>query len=195
MPQPEIAMPVRQGPLLLPWPVRGRPGGWIQFETMLEWRAFVDRLDLDPLVPDIVGTKFARAQKLYLLGWIDADLIKAGELAALVALELAVMDRYGAHFPPRRRRFAALLKHMVEGDGLDDSKLPIITRCGGTAIGQLTGDVRPTLAQRRNAMAHGDPFDGAPTGGLLELVRDLIEYAYRDYLAEAVPRRCVSLIS
>lgn len=95
----------------------------------------------------------------------------------------------------RRFPFAALLKHMVEGDGLDDSKLPIITRCGGTAIGQLTGDVRPTLAQRRNAMAHGDPFDGAPTGGLLELVRDLIEYAYRDYLAEAVPRRCVSLIS
>ena len=34
-------------------------------------------------------------------------------------------------------------------------------------------------------MAHGDPFDGLPTGGLLELVRDLINYAYRDYVAEA----------
>jgi len=33
--------------------------------------------------------------------------------------------------------------------------------------------------------AHGDPLEGLPGGGLLELVRDLIEYAYRDYLAEA----------
>lgn len=185
MPLPDIVLPARQEPLLLPWPVPGRPGGWIQFDDVRDWRAFIDRLRLDPLVPDIIGRKFARAQKLYLLGWLDLDLIKAGELAALVALELAVTDRYSAHFPRRRRRFAALLKHMVEIDGLDDANLPVIARCGGTAIGQLTGAIRPTLAQRRNAMAHGDPFDGAPTGGLLELVRDLIEYAYRDYLAEA----------
>ena len=31
-------------------------------------------------------------------------------------------------------------------------------------------------------MAHGDPFDGFPVGGLLELVRDLIVYSYRDML-------------
>ena len=34
-------------------------------------------------------------------------------------------------------------------------------------------------------MAHGDPFDGLPVGGLLELVRDLINYAYRDFIANA----------
>jgi hypothetical protein len=33
-------------------------------------------------------------------------------------------------------------------------------------------------------LAHGDPFDGLPTGGLLELVRDLINFAYRHYIAE-----------
>jgi hypothetical protein len=34
--------------------------------------------------------KYRRAQKLCYLGWIDGDCIKAGELAALVALELAL---------------------------------------------------------------------------------------------------------
>lgn len=63
----------------------------------------------------------------------------------------------------------------------------MVARCGRTAIGQLVGDIHPTLAERRNALAHGDPFDGLPTGGLLELVRDLINFAYRDYIAEAPP--------
>jgi hypothetical protein len=35
-------------------------------------------------------------------------------------------------------------------------------------------------------MAHGDPFDGFPVGGLLELVRDLITFAYRHFIAESV---------
>ena len=33
--------------------------------------------------------------KLHLLAWIDFDFIKASELVALTALELALMDRYG----------------------------------------------------------------------------------------------------
>ena len=52
-------------------------------------------------------------------------------------------------------------------------------------IGQLTGETSPTLAERRNTLAHGDPFEGLPTSGLLELLRDLINFAYRDYIAEA----------
>lgn len=74
---------------------------------------------------------------------------------------------------------------MVEVDGLTDADIPMVTRCNGTAIGQLTGSTHPTLAERRNLLAHGDPFDGLPTGGLLALVRDLIDYAYRDFMAEA----------
>ncbi|WP_333885786.1 hypothetical protein [Sphingobium yanoikuyae] len=42
--------------------------------------------------------------------------------------------------------------------------------------------MKPTLDERRNALAHGDPFDGMPTSGLVELVRDLISFAYRDRL-------------
>jgi hypothetical protein len=48
-------------------------------------------------------------------------------------------------------------------------------------VGFLTGDNDPGLNKIRNGLAHGDPFDGFPYGGLLELVRDLIEYAYRNW--------------
>jgi hypothetical protein len=32
-------------------------------------------------------------------------------------------------------------------------------------------------------LAHGDPFEGFPVAGLLELTRDLIGFAYRDMLS------------
>lgn len=127
--------------------------------------------------------KYARAQKLYLLGWIDEDLIKAGELVALTTLELALVDRYGTQFPKRKPTFAALLKYLVEHDGLTDAHMPISVRCKSSVIGQLTGTSEPTLSQIRNRMAHGDPFDEFPFAGLLELVRDLITFAYRHFIA------------
>ncbi|WP_221077925.1 hypothetical protein [Burkholderia pseudomallei] len=94
------------------------------------------------------------------------------------------MDRYRTKLKTRERTFAGALKYLVEGDGLTDAQIPMIARCGGSAIGQLIGTHGPTLAERRNAMAHGDPFDGFPVGGLLELVRDLIAFAFRDFSAE-----------
>jgi hypothetical protein len=180
-----IPLEDRAVPLVLPWPLPGTPGGFIEITKPDDWRALVCGLDVDPRIPAPVRAKFGRAQTLYLLGWLDPGLIKAAELAALVALELAVSDRYGAAIPRNRRSYATLLKHMVECDGLTDGQIPMVVRCGGTAIGQLTGDTRPTLAERRNALAHGDPFDGLPTAGLLELVRDLIDFAYRHHIAEA----------
>lgn len=172
-------------PLLLPWPADGSPGAFLQFKTGAQWRDFVAGLGIDPRIPAIVQAKFERARRLYLFGWIDFNLIKAGELAALIALELALMDRYGGAISKRKRSFKTLLLHMVEVDGLTDAQIPMSVRCGGEAIGQLTGENNPTLAERRNLLAHGDPFDGLPTGGLLELVRDLINYAYRGFIAEA----------
>ncbi|HMG46832.1 MAG TPA: hypothetical protein VK614_05175 [Allosphingosinicella sp.] len=161
----------------------------MRFHHPDQWRAFIDSLSLDPDVPSSVSAKYFRAQKLYLIGWIDLDLVKAGELAALVALEVALRDRYGKEVALKDRRgqmpFRSLLKHMVGSDGLTDTRIPMIVRWGGTAIGFVDGSARPGLAEIRNAAAHGDPFDGFPIGGLLELVRDLIEYAYRHYLAEA----------
>ncbi len=49
--------------------------------------------------------KFERAQKLYLLGWVDFSVVKAGELAALIALELALLDRYGGRISKNKRSF------------------------------------------------------------------------------------------
>jgi hypothetical protein len=180
-----VALADRDEPVLIAWPTPGSPGGFVQFQKAAEWRDFVETLDIDTRIPEIVRAKYARAQTLYILGWIDFSVVKAGELAALIALELAVMDRYGGRLSRNKRSFATLLKYMVEQDGLTDAQIPMVTRCGGTAIGQLTGEIHPTLAERRNVLAHGDPFDGLPTGGLLELVRDLINFAYRNYIAEA----------
>jgi hypothetical protein len=179
-----ITLSDRDEPLLLAWLTQGNVGGFISFEKVTDWRAFVESLAIDARIPEIVRARYARAQTLYLLGWVDFSVVKAGELAALIALELGLMDRYGGRIAKNKRSFAAMLRCMVEVDGLTDAQIPMIVRCGGSAVGQLIGDIHPTLAERRNAMAHGDPFDDLPTGGLLELVRDLINYAYRDYVAE-----------
>jgi hypothetical protein len=180
----DIPLADREQPLELIWPSPAGPVGVLRFETPDSWRAFIVDLGIHPAIPQIVTGKFARAQTLYLLGWIDMGLVKAGELAALIALELALTDRYGGHYPAMKPSFSKLLRHLVEKDGLTDAAIPMVAKCGGTAVGQLIGDVRPTLAERRNSLAHGDPFEGWPTSGLLELARDLINYAYRDYIAE-----------
>jgi hypothetical protein len=147
-----ITLSDRDEPLLLPWPTEGSAGGFIRFAEAADWRAFVASLGIDTRIPEIVQTKFARAQTLYLLGWVDISILKTGELAALIALELALMDRYGGRISKNKRSFAALLKYMVDSDGLTDAQIPMVVRCGGTAIGQLTSETHPTLAERRNSL-------------------------------------------
>ena len=195
-------------PLVMPWPQPGNPGALLAFHHFQEWRTFIAARGLHPAIPRIVGDKFRRAQRLYELAWLDAGLVKAGELVALTALELALTDRYGGFFRKqatqagnKQKRVRPpmlhdLLEYLVDGDGLTDTQLPFTQRYGGSVIPVLcrhraaqgdsnSGDAsRPTLAEIRNSLAHGDPFDGLPWSGLLELVRDLIEYAYRSYLQE-----------
>ena len=176
-----IAGAKRSEPLMLPWPQDGVPAGWLSMATPEAWREFVLSLSLPVGIPDIVMAKFQRAQMLYFLAWLYPDLIKAGELVGLTTLELAVRDCYGNKVQGRGKSkptFAALLEYMPN-DGLTDEKIPMVRRSGGTAIGFVTGESKPSLAERRNLLAHGDPFDAFPCGGLLELVRDLIVYAYR----------------
>jgi hypothetical protein len=176
----------RDVPLNLPWPSPGKPGGFISFETATQWRTFVLSLSLPPGIPEIVADKYRRAQMLYFLAWIYFDLIKAGELVGLATLELALNDRYGDKVKKRGsyRSFAELLKYMLVDD-LTDDKVPMVQKYGGSVIGFVNGNRQPSLAERRNSQAHGDPFDTSPCGGLLELVRDLIVYAYRDMIPSA----------
>lgn len=195
-------------PFVMPWPQPGNPAALLAFHHFQEWQTFIADRGLHPAIPRIVGDKFRRAQRLYVLAWLDADLVKAGELVALTALELALTDRYGGFFRQRpaqagnkqKRRQAPmlhdLLEYLVDSDGLTDAQLPFTQRYGGSIIPVLRRNratrgesnsghaSRPTLAEIRNSLAHGDPFDGLPWSGLLELVRDLIEYAYRSYLRE-----------
>jgi hypothetical protein len=165
----------------------GRLDALVSFSTYAEWQKFFLRLDLAPGIPMIVTAKYDRALKLHLLSWIDFDIIKAGEIAALTTLELALKDRYGDQVRDRNGNivFDRLLRFMVERDDLTDLKLPIQQRCSlGSVVMRLTGEAKPTLATMRNDLAHGYPFDGLPSSGLLEVVRDLINYAYRDMIAE-----------
>ncbi len=165
------------------WPTPGNPAGCVTFCTFSEWEASARGLDLTRAVPEIVASKFERAQKLYLLAWLDFELVKAGDLTALTTLELALTDRYGHKIKDKNGciRFAQLLAYLPDKDGLTDDKLPMIQRCGGTAIWFLNGKNHPTLAETRNNLAHGYPFESGPIGELLELLRDLIDYAYRDW--------------
>jgi hypothetical protein len=186
-------------PLIVPWPTKANIGGMLEFREASEWLAFLRQRDLDPAVPLIVTAKYQRAQKLYALAWQEFDLIKAGELVALTALELALRDRYGARAPKRRRQsptLEGLLRYMVEGDALSDRALSFVRQYGGSVLPHLyetdaaraarqatRSPPQTTLAAIRNSLAHGDPFDGLPWSGLLELVRDLIHYAYRDLIS------------
>jgi len=195
-------------PLTVPWPAQGNPGAVRNFTHASEWLDLIRGCNLRGAVPQIVSARFSLAQKLYAYGWLEDGFVKAGELAAVVALELALLNRYGnlVADPKAEKRkkgpvkskgkppvpmLFALLRHMVESDGLTDSSLPSARFYGpvvcrlyesnkernarkDTLIGPPT-----TLVGIRNGLAHGDPYDGLPWGGLLELVRDLIEYAYR----------------
>ena len=172
------------GPLSILWPTPGDLSGAIAFATFSDWRAFVLALSPRRAIPAAVAAKFERAQKLYVLAWLDLDLIKAGELVALTALELALTDRYAARETERRLKlvaekaekalrpiskkekwwteytaFADLLKFMVERDGLTNAQIPMIIRCGGAArvVDRLTGVTRPSLWDLRNDLAHGAP--------------------------------------
>jgi len=178
-----IGLPKRPAPFFIPWPAHGVPSAFLSFDEAETWRAFVLALDLDPRIPLVVRAKFARALKLLYLAWIDSDLVKASELVAMTALELALKDRYPG--PGRPPAFGTLLKLLVERDGLTDDQIPMIVRSGGSTVARITGATTPSLREIRNSLAHGDPFDGLPYAGLVELVRDLITFVYRDYLSEA----------
>jgi hypothetical protein len=147
-------------PLVLAWPDEGVPVAIKAFSKQADWRAFIAQWALPESVPQVVRQLYSRACQLYLLAWTDLDLIKAGE-----------------HLKPRQRTLDPLLRYMIKHDGLADEALRVSVRSGGSVIANFFGDAG--LIAKRNSLAHGMAFDALPTAGLLEIVRDLIAYAYR----------------
>jgi hypothetical protein len=193
------------GSRTLPWPSPGMPGGFVEFPDFAMWQRVILGFRLSAGVPLNVADLFDRALKLYLVAWLDFDLVTSGEMAALAALEHSLRDRYLGDFRERHTKkvvaraksekrtpkleesfrpesipLAALLKHMHQKDGLTDDQLPCVQKYGGNVMRLLTDDADPNLADMRNVRAHGNPFGSGYQSGLLELMRDLIEYAYRD---------------
>ncbi|CAN5380356.1 hypothetical protein BH10PSE4_BH10PSE4_45990 [soil metagenome] len=192
--QPLATKLVRQpGALSVPWPDRDPVLGGRLFSTFHDWHKFIDTLSLNATVPTRLAERWTRVQSAYLVSWLSPDLLVAADLISFTALEYAVMDRYGHLATPRpkydpkkpnaqmRVSFAKALDYIVTGDGLTDAKLPFVAKYGGGVIGRLVqrNATRPTLPDIRNRLAHGEPLEPGPTSGLPELVRDLIDYAYR----------------
>lgn len=188
------------------------------FNTATEWREFVLSHDLNPAIPKKIAEKFQLALKVYFLAWIDGELIKAAELVALSALELALKSRYGSEMQQKKigeiiekeknakklsgkrkknptvPQLNELLEYMVGSDGLTNDKIPMAQKYGSQIINNIyetkadrearrnmLASKRMVLSEIRNSLAHGNAYDCMPWSGLLELVRDLIEYAYRDW--------------
>lgn len=176
----------RSGPLTLMWQTQDSVAKPVIFASAPHWQDCIRSFSLRSTPPYIVTAKYRRALTLYELSWFSYDVLKAAELAALVALELALLNQYGAAAKPNRKpkkhedvvraSFPKLLRHMATGDGLTPAKIPSLARNRVTQIDPVLED----LIRVRNGLAHGDPFDGHHQVGLLELVRDLIDYAYRN---------------
>lgn len=198
------------GSRTLPWPSPKLLGGLVTFADFAEWQQVILSFRLSTGVPlNMVGL-FDRALKLYLAAWLDFDLVTAGEMAALATLEHSLRDCYLSdfrdrhnkkvvaraksekrspkleeNFRPESIRLDALLKHMYQRDGLTDDQLPCVRKYGGSIMRLLTDEADPKLAEMRNVRMHGNPFGSGYQSGLLEVVRDLIEYAYRDRIHAA----------
>ncbi len=183
------------GQLSLSWPDHDPLQGGRLFLKFDDWYAFIDALSLTAQTPTKLAARWTRVQSAYLLAWLTPDHLIAADLLTFTALEYAVMDRYGHLATPRpkynpkkpnasmRVSFGKALDYIVTGDGLTDAILPFSLKYGGGVTNRLVHDnpTRPTLPDIRNWLAHGEPLEPGPTSGLPELVRDLIDYAYRGW--------------
>lgn len=180
-----------ENPMQLSWPGPSSATESYVFFHFSEWRHFIDGLSLNCQVPQTIDSKYERARYLYFLAWINPDVIKDGELVALAALELALRDVYFSAYKelnPKKRInsfFRSGLEYMVEHDSLTDEKLPIFQKYRRPVISNLyckdSKNQTGTYVGIRNSLAHGNPFDALPYAGLLEVVRDLIGYIYRNF--------------
>ena len=78
------------GPLVLPWPISGRPDGFLTFASFAEWRLFVMNLSLHAVVPEIVRAKFERAQNRRRGNGRNVDALQCGMIALPPLLKASI---------------------------------------------------------------------------------------------------------
>lgn len=164
-------------PLVLVGPVPGNPAAVLQFTNIEQWRQRVLSLRLSGTPPDAIQRNYERMLRVLFLAWLDASVIKLAELAALASLEVAIKQRYQLKF----RGLEPALEHLVDKVGVRDADLRSVRECGGTVVSRLLLKSPPdgtALSEIRNRLAHGDPFETMPWGGLFEVVRDLVDFMY-----------------
>jgi len=162
----------------------GKPNKlFLEFHHITEWRDYLLSLQIrSAKVPAIHAGAYHVALRMLLLAWADTCLIKPAELQALRSLESALRGVYFQALFERRRAskpklvrekfrpgLGVFLAYMTARDDLDQSSHNESKRITGNALSVI-----------RDSLAHGDPFNGLPWGGLLESVRDVMEYAYRN---------------
>ena len=89
------------GERTIPWPSPGQPGSFVTFADFPEWQRVILGFQLAVGVPRSMADLFDRALKLYLTAWLDFDLVTAGEMVALAALEHSLRDCYLGYFRER----------------------------------------------------------------------------------------------
>ena len=162
----------------------GKPNKlFLEFHHITEWRGYLLSLQIrSAKVPVIPADAYHVALRMLLLAWADTCLVKPAELQALRSLESALRGVYFQVLFERRRALkpklvpekfrpglGEFLEHMAEHDGLDPALHNKSKKTTGNALNFI-----------RNGLAHGDPFNGLPWGGLLEAVRDVMEHAHRN---------------
>jgi len=178
----------------------GRPNKLsLEFHHITEWRDYLFSLQIrSAKVPAIHADAYHVALRMLLLGWVEPAVIKSAEMQAMRSLEAAlvgvyfqcVFEREQAKHDKARQRcgickkcmlcaalvrekfrpgLGVFLDYMAAHDDLDPELHNESKKATGNALNFI-----------RNGLAHGDPFNGLPWGGLMEAVRDVMEHAHRN---------------
>ena len=163
----------------------GRPNQpLMQFDHISKWRDYLLTLQVnDTRVPGIHCDAYHDALRILLLAWAEPAVVQSAEMQALRSLEGALRGVYfqrlyeeeqtrqlrlkSENFKPGLNRF---LSYMSEHDDLPGALHGKSGRGPGSSLNTI-----------RNRLAHGDPLNKLPCGGLFEAVREVIVHAHRNY--------------